>query len=70
MQCTTSCHSPERDQNGWLNEAHPEGENKDEEIPMKQVSQDIWKNYLLTLDGAKAEKDVLNEMLRQRLLQN
>ncbi|GKA55199.1 hypothetical protein Tco_0754148, partial [Tanacetum coccineum] len=45
-----------RDQDDPHDDAHPEGENNDDEIPMKQVSQDIMKELSLTIDEAKLRK--------------
>ncbi|GJZ65666.1 copia protein [Tanacetum coccineum] len=88
--CRTSAIRP-RDQDDPHDDAHPEGENKeqapstsgnqeqdddfdfwtdsyasdDDEIPTKQVSQDIMEEVSLTIDEAKLRK-MADEMLRQR----
>ncbi|GJV43338.1 hypothetical protein Tco_1427874 [Tanacetum coccineum] len=54
-----------RDQDNPHDDAHPEGENNDDEIPTKQVSQDIMEEVSLTIDEAKLRK-MADEMLRQR----
>ncbi|GJQ90527.1 hypothetical protein Tco_0001666 [Tanacetum coccineum] len=72
-----------RDQDDPHDDAHPEGENSnqeqeddydfwtdsyasdDDEIPTKQVSQDIMEEVSLTIDEAKLKK-MADEMLRQR----
>ncbi|GJV09612.1 hypothetical protein Tco_1351153 [Tanacetum coccineum] len=54
-----------RDQDDPHDDAHPERENNDDEIPMKQVSQDIMEEVSLTIDEAKLKK-MADEMLRQR----
>ncbi|GJY75048.1 retrovirus-related pol polyprotein from transposon TNT 1-94 [Tanacetum coccineum] len=54
-----------RDQDDPHDDAHPEGENNDDEIPSKQVSQDIMEEVSLTIDEAKLKK-MADEMLRQR----
>ncbi|GJT52662.1 hypothetical protein Tco_0978819 [Tanacetum coccineum] len=72
-----------RDQDDPHDDAHPEGENRnqereddydfwtesyasdDDEIPMKQMSQDIMEEVSLTIDEAKLKK-MVDEMLRQR----
>ncbi|GKB64364.1 hypothetical protein Tco_0920550 [Tanacetum coccineum] len=90
----TACRTPAvrlRDQDDPHDDAHPEGENKeqapstsgnqeqdddfdfwtdsyasdDDEIPTKQVSQDIMEEVSLTIDEAKLRK-MVDEMLRQR----
>ncbi|GJV25476.1 hypothetical protein Tco_1378171 [Tanacetum coccineum] len=80
--CRTSAIRP-RDQDDPHDDAHPEGENSnqeqvddydfwtdfyasdDDEIPTKQVSQDIMQEVSLTIDEAKLKK-MADEMLRQR----
>ncbi|GKB28150.1 hypothetical protein Tco_0867551 [Tanacetum coccineum] len=54
-----------RDQDDPNDVAYPEGENNDDEIPTKQVSQDIMEEVSLTIDEAKLRK-IADEMLRQR----
>ncbi|GJR73129.1 hypothetical protein Tco_0085494 [Tanacetum coccineum] len=82
----TACRTPAvrpRDQDDPHDDAHPEGENSnqeqdddfdfwtdsyasdDDEIPTKQVSQDIMEEVSLTIDEAKLRK-IADEMLRQR----
>ncbi|GJY02406.1 hypothetical protein Tco_0360558 [Tanacetum coccineum] len=82
----TTCRTPAvrpRDQDDPHDDAHPEGENSnqeqdddfdfwtdsyasdDDEIPKKQVSQDIMEEVSLTIDKAKLRK-MDDEMLRQR----
>nr|GEW37460.1 retrovirus-related Pol polyprotein from transposon TNT 1-94 [Tanacetum cinerariifolium] len=53
-----------RDQDDPHDDAHPEGEKNDDEIPTKQVSQDIMEEVSLNVDEAKLKK-ITNEMLRQ-----
>ncbi|GJW54631.1 hypothetical protein Tco_0098716 [Tanacetum coccineum] len=53
------------DQDDPHDDAHPEGENSDDEIIMKQVSQDIMEEVSLTINEAKLKK-IVDEMLRQR----
>ncbi|GKB00461.1 hypothetical protein Tco_0828454 [Tanacetum coccineum] len=80
--CRPSAVRP-RDQDDPHDDAHPEGENSnqeqehdydfwtdsyasdDDEIPTKQVSQDIIEEVSLTIDEAKLKK-MADEMLRQR----
>ncbi|GKB32847.1 hypothetical protein Tco_0872248 [Tanacetum coccineum] len=80
--CRTHAVRP-RDQDDPHDDAHPEGENSnqeqdddfdfwtdsyasdDDEIPTKQVSQDIMEEVSLTIDEAKLRK-MADEMLRQR----
>ncbi|GJX67104.1 hypothetical protein Tco_0302831 [Tanacetum coccineum] len=82
IACRTPAVRP-RDQDDPHDDAHPEGENSnqeqdddfdfwtdsyasdDDEIPMKQVSQDIMEEVSLTIDEAKLRK-MADEMLRQR----
>ncbi|GJR31499.1 hypothetical protein Tco_1107731 [Tanacetum coccineum] len=45
-----------RDQDDPHDDAHPEGRKNDDEIPMKQVSEDIMEEVLLTIDEANPEK--------------
>nr|GEX97568.1 retrovirus-related Pol polyprotein from transposon TNT 1-94 [Tanacetum cinerariifolium] len=54
-----------RDQDDPHDDANPEGENNDDEIPTKQVAQDIMEEVSLNVDEAKLKK-ITNEMLRQR----
>ncbi|GKC61273.1 hypothetical protein Tco_1088871 [Tanacetum coccineum] len=54
-----------RDQDDPHDDVHPEGENNDDEIPTKQVSQDIMEEVSLTINEAKLKK-IADEMLRQR----
>ncbi|GKG01514.1 hypothetical protein Tco_0306219, partial [Tanacetum coccineum] len=82
----TACKTPSvhpRDQDDPHDDAHPEGENSnqeqddefnfwtdsytsdDNEIPTKQVLQDIMEEVSLTIDEAKLRK-MADEMLRQR----
>ncbi|GKB52077.1 hypothetical protein Tco_0902830 [Tanacetum coccineum] len=64
----TACRTPAvcpRDQDDPHDDAYPEGENNDDEIPTKQVSQDIIEEVSLTIDEAKLRK-IADEMLRQR----
>ncbi|GJS25433.1 retrovirus-related pol polyprotein from transposon TNT 1-94 [Tanacetum coccineum] len=64
----TTCRTPAiclRDQDDPHDDAHPEGENNDDEIPSKQVSQEIMEEVSLTIDEAKLRK-MADEMLRQR----
>ncbi|GKD30266.1 hypothetical protein Tco_1241044 [Tanacetum coccineum] len=77
--CRPSAVRP-KDQDDPHDDAHLEGENSaktaedivtdsyasdDDEIPTKQVSQDIMEEVLLTIDEAKLRK-IADEMLRQR----
>ncbi|GKA51440.1 hypothetical protein Tco_0744636 [Tanacetum coccineum] len=62
--CRPSAVRP-RDQDDPHDDAHPERENNDDEIPTKQVSQDIMEEVSLTIDEAKLKK-MADEMLRQR----
>ncbi|GJR45002.1 hypothetical protein Tco_1313105 [Tanacetum coccineum] len=65
---TTTCRTPVvrlRDQDDPHDDAHPEGENNDDEIPSKQVSQEIMEEVSLTIDEAKLNK-IADEILRQR----
>nr|GEX22660.1 hypothetical protein [Tanacetum cinerariifolium] len=61
--CRTPAVRP-RDQDDHHDDAHPEGEKNDDEIPTKQVSQDIMEEVSLNVDEAKLKK-ITNEMLRQ-----
>nr|GEW21426.1 hypothetical protein [Tanacetum cinerariifolium] len=54
-----------RDQDDPHDDARPEWENNDDEIPTKQVSQDIMEEVSLNIDEAKLKK-ITDEMLRQR----
>ncbi|GKE42742.1 hypothetical protein Tco_1470026 [Tanacetum coccineum] len=62
--CRPSAVRP-RDQDDPHDDAHPEGENNDDEILIKQVSQYIMEEVSLTIDEAKLKK-MVNETLRQR----
>ncbi|GJR79092.1 hypothetical protein Tco_0149877 [Tanacetum coccineum] len=64
----TTCRTPAvhpKDKDNPHDDAYPEGENNDDEVPMKQVSQDIMEEVLLTINEAKLKK-IADEMLRQR----
>ncbi|GJV62094.1 retrovirus-related pol polyprotein from transposon TNT 1-94 [Tanacetum coccineum] len=54
-----------RDQDDPYDDAYPEGENNDDEILTKQVSQDIVEEVSLAINEAELKK-IANEMLRQR----
>ncbi|GJZ54070.1 hypothetical protein Tco_0608955 [Tanacetum coccineum] len=62
--CRPSAIRP-RDQDDPHDDAHPEGEKDDDEIPTKQVSQEVMDEMMETIDEAKLRK-VADEMLRQR----
>nr|GEV82921.1 Gag-protease polyprotein [Tanacetum cinerariifolium] len=62
--CRTLAVHP-RDQDDPHDDAHPERENNDDEIPTKQVSQNIMEAVSLNVDEAKLKK-IAHEMLRQR----
>ncbi|GKA70829.1 hypothetical protein Tco_0776968 [Tanacetum coccineum] len=60
--CRTAAIRP-RDHDDHQDDAHPKGENNDDEVPNEEVSQDLWEDISGEVEETQLQK-VVNDLLR------